>query len=189
MLSDTEILERCFKQGMIYPFVNNQQKVGPRGPIIGWGMSSYGYDIRVGNQFKIFTDARLGLVTVDPKLLDPKLFVDEETQGFILIPPNSFALGISYERIRMPRDLLAICIGKSTYARCGIVMNVTPLEPEWEGYITIEISNTTPLPARIYAGEGIAQLIFFKGDRECAVSYSDRAGKYQDQTEVTLPRV
>ena len=153
---------------------------------ISFGVSSYGYDVRVGRHFKVFTNARCAVV--DPKNFDPASFVDIEGDH-CLIPPNSFALGETVETFEIPRDILAICMGKSTYARCGIIVNVTPLEPEWRGKITLEISNTTPLPAKIYANEGIAQLIFLKGERVCAVSYADKSGKYQDQAGLTLPRV
>ncbi len=151
-----------------------------------YGVSSYGYDVRVGRRYKIFTNVHSAIV--DPKQFTPTSFVDIEADS-CLIPPNSFALAETVEYISMPRNYLAICVGKSTYARCGIIVNVTPIEPEWRGRITLEISNTTPLPAKIYANEGIAQLIFLKGERVCAVSYADKRGKYQDQPGLTLPRV
>jgi len=171
----------------IEPFEENIKRAGK----ISYGVSSYGYDLRVGSVFKIFTNVNSEIV--DPKKFSERSFVtvdtDETRQDHVLIPPNSFALCETVEVITMPREYLAICVGKSTYARCGIIVNVTPIEPEWRGRITLEISNTTPLPARIYANEGIAQLIFLKGDRVCAKSYADKIGKYQDQTGLTLPRV
>jgi len=170
------------EHGMIEPFEAKQVRQGT----ISYGLSSYGYDIRVAPEFKVFTDVHS--VVVDPKNFDPRSFVDVEADECI-IPPNSFALARTEEHFRIPRDVLAICVGKSTYARCGIVVNVTPLEPSWCGYLTLEISNTTPLPAKIYAGEGIAQLLFFRGDEAPETAYADRSGKYQDQTGVTLPRL
>lgn len=153
--------------------------------IISYGTSSYGYDVRCAREFKVFTN--IHSTVVDPKNFNEKNFVDFEGDCCI-IPPNSFALARTIEYFRMPRDILTVCLGKSTYARCGIIVNVTPLEPEWEGHVTLEFSNTTPLPAKIYAGEGCAQILFFKGDEPCDVSYSDRGGKYQGQTGVTLPK-
>ena len=181
ILSDIQI-ERLVT---IKPF----EKGGKRAHTISYGVTSYGYDVRVGTQFKIFTNVNCSIV--DPKQFDPKGFVDVDaaTEGYILIPPNSFALCETVEYFEVPRDTLAICVGKSTYARCGIIVNVTPLEPEWKGKITIEISNTTPLPAKIYANEGIAQIIFLKRDEVCARSYADKQGKYQDQPGLTLPKV
>jgi dCTP deaminase len=167
---------------MIEPFVENQVREG----VISYGLSSYGYDIRVANEFKIFTN--VFSVTVDPKQFDPKSMIDFNGDVCI-IPPNSFALARTVEYFRIPRDTLTICVGKSTYARCGIIVNVTPFEPEWEGYVTLEISNTTPLPAKIYANEGIAQVLFFQGDEVCEVSYADRKGKYQNQQGILLPRL
>jgi dCTP deaminase len=158
----------------------------PRKGVISYGVSSYGYDVRVGRRFKVFTNARCAVV--DPKQFDPASFVDIEGDH-CLIPPNSFALAETVEHIEIPRDVLAICVGKSTYARCGIIVNVTPLEPEWRGKVTIEISNTTPLPAKIYAGEGIAQILFLRAEAPCGVSYADKNGKYQDQAGLTLPFV
>jgi dCTP deaminase len=158
----------------------------PRQGLISFGVSSYGYDVRVGRHFKVFTNARCAVV--DPKNFDPASFVDVEGD-FCLIPPNSFALAETMEHLEIPRDVLAICVGKSTYARCGIIVNVTPLEPEWRGRVTIEISNTTPLPAKIYAGEGIAQILFLRADALCQTSYADKQGKYQDQKGLTLPFV
>jgi dCTP deaminase len=171
----------------IEPFEENIKRPGK----ISYGVSSYGYDLRVGSIFKIFTNVNSQIV--DPKKFSDRSFVTidtaQEGQDHVLIPPNSFALCETVEFISMPREYLAICVGKSTYARCGIIVNVTPLEPEWHGKVTLEISNTTPLPARIYANEGIAQLIFLKGERICSKSYADKAGKYQDQVGLTFPRV
>lgn len=159
--------------------------VSPPGTI-SYGVTSYGYDVRVGRRFKVFTNARCAVV--DPKQFDPASFVDIEGD-FCLIPPNSFALAETVEYLEIPRDIIAVCVGKSTYARCGIIVNVTPLEPEWRGRVTIEISNTTPLPAKIYAGEGIAQILFLRADAVCRTSYADKKGKYQDQPGLTLPFV
>jgi len=170
------------EHAMIDPFVDEQVRSG----VISYGLSSYGYDLRVGRDFKVFTN--IYNTVVDPKQFDPKSFVDMTTDVCV-IPPNSFALAVSVEYFRIPRDVLTICLGKSTYARCGIIVNVTPFEPEWEGHVTLEISNTTPLPARIYANEGLAQVLFFESDEECEVSYKDRRGKYQAQRGVTLPRM
>lgn len=170
------------EEGMIEPFVDHQERTG----VISYGVSSFGYDIRVADEFKIFTNVNNAVV--DPKLFDPKSFVDIQAE-VILIPPNSFALARSIEYIRMPRDVLGIVLGKSSYARTGIVTNFTPLEPGWEGHITIEISNTTPLPAKIYANEGIAQVLFFQSDEAPDVSYADKKGKYQGQVGITLPRL
>ncbi len=167
---------------MIEPFEDGQV----RGGNISYGVSSYGYDIRVAPEFKVFTNVHN--LIVDPKDFDDRSFVDIEAKECI-IPPNSFALARTVEYFRIPRDTLVICVGKSTYARCGIIVNVTPLEPTWEGYLTLEISNTTPLPAKIYADEGIAQLLFFQGDELPSVGYADRKGKYMNQTGVTLPRM
>jgi dCTP deaminase len=178
ILADWEI-KRDIK---IEPFAESALRPG----VISYGVSSYGYDVRVGRHFKIFTNARCAVV--DPKSFDPASFVDVEGD-FCLIPPNSFALAETVEYLEIPRNILATCLGKSTYARCGIIVNVTPLEPEWRGRITIEISNTTPLPAKIYAGEGIAQILFFRAEAPCEVSYADKRGKYQDQKGLTLPFV
>lgn len=167
---------------MIEPFEAGQVREG----VISYGLSSFGYDIRVGNEFKVFTDV-YGVV-VDPKAFDPKSFVDISGDTCI-IPPHSFALAGTLEYFRIPNDVLVVCLGKSTYARCGIIVNVTPLEPEWCGHLTLEISNTTPLPAKIYANEGLAQLLFFQGDEVPEVTYAQRKGKYQDQRGVTLPRL
>lgn len=180
--SDKWIRKMAREQKMIEPFVENQVRQG----VISYGLSSYGYDIRVANEFKIFTN--VFSVTVDPKDFDPKSMVDFNGDVCI-IPPNSFALARTVEYFRIPRDTLTICVGKSTYARCGIIVNVTPFEPEWEGYVTLEISNTTPLPAKIYANEGIAQVLFFQGDEVCEVSYADRKGKYQNQRGILLPKL
>jgi dCTP deaminase len=180
--SDKWIRKMAHEQHMIEPFVENQVRAG----VISYGLSSYGYDIRVASEFKIFTN--VFSVTVDPKQFDPKSMIDFNGDVCI-IPPNSFALARTVEYFRIPRDTLTICVGKSTYARCGIIVNVTPFEPEWEGYVTLEISNTTPLPAKIYANEGIAQVLFFQGDEVCEVSYADRKGKYQNQQGILLPRL
>jgi dCTP deaminase len=170
------------EHGMIEPFEAGQVREG----VISYGLSSYGYDIRVAPEFKVFTNVHH--VVVDPKDFDDRSFVDINEKECI-IPPNSFALARTVEYFRIPRDVLVICLGKSTYARCGIIVNVTPLEPTWEGYLTLEISNTTPLPAKIYGGEGIAQLLFFEGDEEPEVAYADRKGKYMKQVGVTLPKL
>jgi len=182
ILSDRWIREMATKKAMIEPFVERQAREGA----ISYGLSSYGYDARVGREFKIFTN--VDSAVVDPKAFSPQSFVDRETD-ICIVPPNSFALASTIEYFRVPRDVLVVCLGKSTYARCGIIVNVTPLEPEWEGHVTIEISNTTPLPARIYAGEGICQFLFFKGEQPCETSYADRKGKYMRQRGVTLPRL
>ena len=182
--SDKCIRRMAEQYTMISPFEPNQQRHNPAGKIISYGTSSYGYDIRCANEFKIFTNINSAIV--DPKAFSEHSFVDL-TSDVCIIPPNSFALARSIEYFRIPRNILVICVGKSTYARCGIIVNVTPLEPEWEGHITLEFSNTTPLPAKIYANEGVAQLLFLESDEECATSYKDRAGKYQGQEGVTLP--
>ncbi|HEX5520568.1 MAG TPA: dCTP deaminase [Longimicrobiaceae bacterium] len=170
------------EHGMIEPFEDAQVRRGT----ISYGVSSYGYDMRVAHEFKIFTNVNNAIV--DPKQFDDRSLVDFEGDVCI-VPPNSFALARSVEYFRIPRDVMTLCVGKSTYARCGIITNVTPFEPEWEGYVTLEISNTTPLPAKIYAGEGIAQVIFFQADEVCEVSYADRKGKYQGQVGVVTPRL
>jgi dCTP deaminase len=172
-------------KGMIEPFEPGQVRTVDGERIISYGTSSYGYDVRCAPQFKIFTN--INSAVVDPKRFDASSFVDLENEVCI-IPPNSFALASTVEYFRIPRDVLTICLGKSTYARCGIIVNVTPLEPEWEGHVTLEFSNTTPLPAKIYANEGVAQMIFFESDEPCEVSYADRGGKYQGQRGVTLPK-
>ena len=180
--SDRWIKRMAREHQMIEPFVESQV----RGSAISYGVSSYGYDIRVADEFKIFTN--INNTVIDPKNFDPRSFVDVKTDVCI-VPPNSFALARTIEYFRIPRDVLTICLGKSTYARCGIIVNVTPFEPEWEGTVTLEISNTTPLPAKIYANEGIAQVLFFQSDEPCELSYKDKKGKYQAQTGVTLPKI
>jgi dCTP deaminase len=170
------------EHGMIEPFEDRQVRDG----VISYGLSSYGYDIRVADEFKIFTN--INSTVVDPKHFDARSFVDLKADVCI-IPPNSFALARTVEYFRIPRDVLTVCVGKSTYARCGLIVNVTPFEPEWEGFVTLEISNTTPLPARVYANEGIAQVLFFQSDEVCEVSYADKKGKYQKQQGLTLPRL
>ncbi|MFQ5897453.1 MAG: dCTP deaminase [Candidatus Methylomirabilia bacterium] len=180
--NDAWIKRMALEKGMIAPFEEWQLRRGT----ISFGLSSYGYDIRIADEFKIFTN--INTTIVDPKAFDSRSFVDFKGAECI-IPPNSFALGRSVEYFRIPRNVLTICVGKSTYARCGIITNVTPFEPEWEGYVTLEISNTTPLPAKIYANEGIAQVLFFESDEACLASYEDRAGKYQRQAGIALPTV
>jgi len=180
--ADKWIKRMALEHQMIDPFVDDQVRTG----VISYGLSSYGYDIRVADDFKVFTNVYGSIV--DPKNFDPKSFVDIRTDVCV-IPPNSFALARTIEYFRIPRDVLTVCLGKSTYARCGIIVNVTPFEPEWEGYVTIEISNTTPLPAKIYANEGIAQVLFFQSDEPCAKSYKDKKGKYQAQQGLTLPKI
>jgi dCTP deaminase len=183
--SDQWIEKMALEHGMISPFQANQVRETAKGKIISYGVSSYGYDVRCAPEFNIFTNTHSTIV--DPKAFDANSFVRIKSDVCI-IPPNSFVLAHTIEYFRIPRNVLTICLGKSTYARCGIIVNVTPLEPEWEGHVTLEFSNTTPLPAKIYANEGIAQMIFLEADVPCAVSYRDRAGKYQGQTGVTLPR-
>lgn len=182
VMPDSWIREMALHHQMIEPFTENLKRDG----VISYGLSSYGYDARVSREFKIFTN--VDSAVVDPKDFSSQSFVDREND-ICVVPPNSFALARTVEYFRIPRDVLVICLGKSTYARCGIIVNVTPLEPEWEGHVTLEFSNTTPLPAKIYANEGACQFIFLKGDKPCDVSYRDRAGKYQSQTGVTLPRL
>ena len=173
------------ERGMSEPYVPNQVSSSEDGQIVSYGTSSYGYDIRCSKEFKIFTNINAAIV--DPKAFDDSSFI--EFHGNVcIIPPNSFVLARTIEYFRIPRNILTICVGKSTYACCGIIVNVTPFEPEWEGYVTLEFSNTTPLPAKIYANEGVAQVIFFESEEECEISYKDRKGKYQGQTGVTLPR-
>jgi len=173
------------ERGMIEPYVPHQIASVEAKRIVSYGTSSYGYDVRCSTEFKIFTN--INAAVVDPKAFDDSSFI--EFQGDVcIIPPNSFVLARTIEYFRIPRNVLTICVGKSTYARCGIIVNVTPFEPEWEGYVTLEFSNTTPLPAKIYANEGVAQVIFFESEEECEISYKDRKGKYQGQTGVTLPR-
>jgi dCTP deaminase len=182
IMPDRWIRETALAHGMIEPFVDRQTREG----VISYGLSSYGYDARVAPEFRIFTNVDNALV--DPKHFNAQSFV-ERTGESCVIPPNSFALARTVEYFRIPRDVLVICLGKSTYARCGMIVNVTPLEPEWEGHVTLEISNTTPLPARVYANEGICQFLFLKGEGEPEVSYADRQGKYMRQTGVTLPKL
>ena len=181
VLSDRWIKKMAIEKEMIKPFISEQKREN----VISYGLSSFGYDARVSNEFKIFTN--INSATVDPKHFDETSFVNLVGDECV-IPPNSFALASTIEYFRIPRNVLTICLGKSTYARCGIIVNVTPLEPEWEGHITLEFSNTTPLPAKIYANEGVAQMLFFESDEECETSYKDRDGKYQGQTGVTLPK-
>jgi dCTP deaminase len=169
-------------QEMISPFCEKQVREG----VISYGLSSYGYDLRVADEFKIFTNVNSAVV--DPKNFDERSFVSVRADS-VMVPPNSFALARSVEYFKIPRDVLTICVGKSTYARCGIIVNVTPFEPEWEGFVTLEISNTTPLPAKIYANEGLCQILFFQGDEPCQVSYKDKAGKYQNQIGIVLPKL
>ncbi len=183
--SDRWIRRMAESTAMIEPFEPDQVREHDGNKVISYGTSSYGYDIRCSNEFKIFTNINSAIV--DPKAFDQNSFVDF-TGDVCIIPPNSFALARTIEYFRIPRNVLTICLGKSTYARCGIIVNVTPFEPEWEGYVTLEFSNTTTLPAKIYANEGIAQVLFFESDEECEISYRDRGGKYQGQTGVTLPR-
>ncbi len=184
--SDKWITTMAEKHGMIEPFEPHQVSSNETGRIISYGTSSYGYDVRCANEFKIFTN--INSTIVDPKNFDENNFIDV-TSDVCIIPPNSFVLARTVEYFRIPRNVLTICLGKSTYARCGIIVNVTPLEPEWEGHVTMEFSNTTPLPAKIYANEGVAQLLFLESDETCATSYLDRKGKYQGQKGVTLPRI
>ena len=182
IMPDSWIRKMAAEHGMIEPFVEAQRREG----VISYGLSSYGYDARAADEFKIFTN-------VDNALVDPKAFSEDSfvtRKGPVcIIPPNSFALARTVEYFRIPRSVLTICLGKSTYARCGIIVNVTPFEPEWEGYVTLEFSNTTPLPAKIYANEGVAQVLFFESDEVCETSYKDRGGKYQGQVGVTLPKI
>lgn len=182
LLSDKWIREKSKEKKMIEPFIEGQVREG----VVSYGLSSYGYDLRVANEFKVFTNVYN--TVVDPKNFNEDSFVDINADTCI-IPPNSFALARSVEYFRIPRNVLTICLGKSTYARCGIIVNVTPFEPEWEGHVTLEISNTTPLPAKVYAGEGLAQVLFFEAKEECEISYKDRKGKYMSQTNVTYPMV
>lgn len=182
VLSDKAIRKLALEHGMIEPFVDSQRRAGT----ISYGLSSYGYDARVSDEFKIFTN--VDSAVVDPKDFSPRSFVDRK-QDVCIIPPNSFVLAHTVEYFRIPRDVLVICLGKSTYARCGIIVNVTPLEPGWEGHVTLEFSNTTPLPAKIYANEGACQFLFLQGNEPCEVSYADRSGKYMGQMGVTLPRL
>ena len=180
--SDRWIRQMALEHGMIEPFVDSQVRSG----VVSYGLSSYGYDIRVADEFKVFTN--INNTVIDPKSFDPRSFVDIKADVCI-VPPNSFALARTIEYFRIPRDILTVCLGKSTYARCGIIVNVTPFEPEWEGFVTLEISNTTPLPAKIYANEGIAQVVFLQSDEPCERSYADKKGKYLKQIGVTLPKI
>ena len=180
--ADRWIRRMALEHGMIEPFEDRQVREG----VVSFGLSSYGYDIRVADEFKVFTN--INNTVIDPKNFDPRSFVDVKADVCI-IPPNSFALAKTVEYFRIPRNVLTVCVGKSTYARCGLIVNVTPFEPEWEGYVTLEISNTTPLPAKVYANEGISQVLFFESDEDCEVSYADKAGKYQKQRGLTLPRL
>jgi dCTP deaminase len=179
---DRWIRKMAAEHGMIEPYEPAQVRQG----VISYGVSSYGYDIRVADEFKIFTNVYSAIV--DPKNFDPKSMVDFKGE-ICIIPPNSFALARTVEYFRIPRSVLTVCVGKSTYARCGIIVNVTPFEPEWEGFVTLEISNTTPLPAKIYANEGIAQVLFFEADEECETSYAEKKGKYQGQQTIVLPKL
>ena len=181
--NDRWIREMALNHKMIEPFVDKQVQKG----VISYGLSSYGYDFRVGEDFKVFTNVYNPIV--DPKNFSPSSFVEMRCDDYCMIPPNSFVLARSVEWFIIPRKVLTVCLGKSTYARCGIVFNVTPLEPEWEGFITVEISNTTPIPAKIYTNEGVAQILFFEADEECEISYADKKGKYQKQTDIWLPQV
>jgi dCTP deaminase len=183
--SDKWIRRMAREHGLIDPFEPGQVRDSPAGRVISYGTSSYGYDVRCAPEFKIFTN--INSTIVDPKQFDEKSFVDLSADVCI-IPPNSFALSRTVEYFRIPRNVLVVCLGKSSYARCGIICNVTPLEPEWEGHVTLEFSNTTPLPAKIYANEGVAQMLFFESDEVCETSYADRGGKYQGQRGVTLPK-
>ncbi|MBV9659407.1 MAG: dCTP deaminase [Verrucomicrobia bacterium] len=186
---DSWIRKMALEQGMIEPFAEGQVRRSGQGEdntLISYGVSSYGYDLRVSDEFKVFTN--VFNTVVDPKHFDERSFVDMRTDVCI-VPPNSFALARSVEYFRIPRDILTICLGKSTYARCGIIVNVTPFEPEWEGHVTLEISNTTPLPAKIYANEGLAQVIFLEAQKVCEISYADRKGKYMGQRGITVPRL
>lgn len=183
--SDKWIRRMAQEQDMISPFEAGQMREGDNGRMISYGTSSYGYDVRCSKEFKVFTN--INSVIVDPKNFDEGSFVDVNSDVCI-IPPNSFALARTVEKFKIPRNVLTICLGKSTYARCGIIVNVTPLEPEWEGYVTLEFSNTTPLPAKIYANEGVAQMLFLESDEVCETSYADRGGKYQGQQGVTLAK-
>lgn len=180
--SDRWVRENALQNKMIEPFSEKQVREG----VISYGLSSYGYDLRVSDEFKIFTN--VNSTVIDPKRFDERSFVTMRADS-VVIPPNSFALARSVEYFRIPRNVLTICVGKSTYARCGIIVNVTPFEPEWEGFVTLEISNTTPLPARIYAMEGLCQILFFESDEFCEVSYADRKGKYQNQQGIVLPKL
>ena len=185
--SDKWIRRMAAEHKMIEPFAPELVREENGHKIVSYGTSSYGYDIRCADEFRVFTN--INSTIVDPKNFDPASFVEVSGKGYCVIPPNSFALARTMEYFRIPRSVLTVCLGKSTYARCGIIVNVTPFEPEWEGHVTLEFSNTTPLPAKIYAGEGCAQVLFFESDEVCETSYKDRGGKYQGQTGVTPPRI
>ena len=189
VLSDFEIRERSIKEGMIFPFVEKLVRKTDTEKVLSYGLSSYGYDVRVSNEFKVFTNINSSII--DPKRFSNDNFVSKTIADneCLILPPNSFALANTIETFKVPRDILIICVGKSTYARCGIVVNVTPIEPEFEGQVVLEFSNTTNLPAKIYANEGACQFVFFKADKTCETSYADRSGKYQGQTGITLPKV
>ena len=189
ILSDQEIRERCLKENMITPFVEGLIRKTDKDKVLSYGLSSYGYDVRVSNEFKIFTN--INNTIVDPKNFSNDNFITKivNNNESVILPPNSFALANTIETFRVPRDILIICVGKSTYARCGIVVNVTPIEPEFEGQVVLEFSNTTNLPAKIYANEGACQFVFFKADKLCETSYKDRSGKYQNQSGIQLPKV
>src|SRR5471030_1116554 len=184
--SDRWIRRMAVAQDMINPFAATQVRHNETCRIVSYGTSSYGYDVRCADEFKIFTNINSAIV--DPKAFDPNSFVDFKSD-ICIIPPNSFVLARTVEYFKIPRDVLTICVGKSTYARCGIIVNVTPLEPEWEGHVTLEFSNTTPLPAKIYANEGLCQVIFFESDEQCETSYKDKKGKYQSQQGIVLPKI
>ncbi|MEO7934617.1 MAG: dCTP deaminase [Chthoniobacterales bacterium] len=184
--ADHWIRRMAKEHGMIEPFEEKLVRKSGDRQVISYGLSSYGYDLRVADEFKVFTNVYNAVV--DPKVFDPRSFVDIQGE-YCLVPPNSFALARSVEYFRIPRDVLTLCVGKSTYARCGIIVNVTPFEPEWEGHVTLEISNTTPLPAKIYSGEGLAQVLFLAANEPCETSYADRSGKYQAQRGITTPRM
>ena len=185
--SDKWIRRMAAQYGMLSPFEPNMVREVNGEKIVSYGTSSYGYDIRCADEFRVFTN--INSTIVDPKAFDPNSFVEVSGKGYCVIPPNSFALARTVEYFRIPRNVLTVCLGKSTYARCGIIVNVTPFEPEWEGYVTLEFSNTTPLPAKIYANEGVAQVLFFESDEICETSYKDRGGKYPGQVGVTLPKI
>lgn len=185
MIKSDKWIKKMSEKGMINPFAPNQVSRKDNNKIISYGISSYGYDVRCSDEFKIFTNINSAIV--DPKNFDSSSFIDVKSDVCI-IPPNSFALARTIEYFSIPRNILTVCLGKSTYARCGIIVNVTPLEPEWEGHVTLEFSNTTTLPAKIYANEGVAQMLFLQSDEDCEISYKERSGKYMDQTGVTLPR-
>ena len=189
VLSDKEIREKCIKENMISPFVDKLIRTTENQNVLSYGISSYGYDVRVSNEFKIFTNINSSII--DPKKFSNDNFITKKVKDneSIILPPNSFALANTIETFKIPRDVVVICVGKSTYARCGIVVNVTPIEPEFEGQVVLEFSNTTNLPAKLYAGEGACQFVFFKADVVCETSYKDRKGKYQGQTGITLPKI